>query len=343
MSTGARSGEHVRVSLQDTPLDDDRWAEPGSRFHTHRPGVWELLTGTEVLPRYPGARVTRWEVPGGQGERRAQHMPVNARVIPIRIRFEPICTDPAHPMYQREGRDAEERYGFLAQNMREFMWRTRVGTHMSGGNLRMTRTLTAGEHFRDRRLALGSNGMESCVGYFESDWDVEVADAAKFATVTALFRNPTGTWYSRIQYAGSGNVTALEPGRTYGFDIPMGDAPVEDALIGLRIIGDAGPMSDRWARFTNDMGAGFRAINIPDNRWWIFHSLQARAGSTGSVQRRWDVDFSDDSKMVSVGRRLGTSLLITPGIAGVGSQVGRINVRVGKPAYVHFAVRSKWF
>lgn len=342
MSTGLKSGEGVRLSLQDTPLDDDRWAAPGAKFHTHRNGVWELVRGTEMLPRYPGAQVTRWRIPEGQGDRRALHAPIEPRVVPLRVKIWAICTDPGHPMYQREGRDAEERYGFLAQNMRELIDRTRIGAHLSGGNLRLTRILSAGEHFRDLDISLASNGMESCTGYFEADWDQKVADGARYAVITALFNNPTGTWYTRYQYAGSGNV-AVEPGTTTRFTIPMGNAPVDDALMALRIIGDAGPLEDRWVRFTNDQGHGFRAINIPDNSWWICHSLKGKAGTTGNVQRRWDVNFSDASKMLSIKRRLGTSLLINPGIAGAGEQVGRINVRVGKPAFVHFAVRSKWF
>lgn len=343
MSVGDISGADLRVTIQETPLDDDRWESRASRVHTTERGVWHLLTGTEVLPRYPGARVSRWEVPGGQGERRAQHMPAQATTIPIRVKFLPICTDPRNPMYQRQGRDPEERFGFLAQNIREFRRRIRLGTHLSGGNLIMTRTLSAGEHFQDLGSALSSGGRESCAGYFESDWDQEVADGAYFAILSALFRNQSGTWFTRVQYAGTGNEVYLEPGTTTRFEIPMGDAPTEDGLMALRIIGESGPMEDRWVEFTNVMGRGFRAINIPDNNWWVCHSAESRAASTGSVQRRWDLRFTDDSKMVSVGRRQGTSLLILPDIAGNGRQVGRINVKVGKPAYVHFAVRSKWF
>lgn len=335
MSTGIYSRESVEVSLQGVNLDDDRWENPGTRFNTHRSGVWELLTGTEVLPRYPGARTTRWEVPGGQGERRAQHQPVQARTIPVRIRFLPICTDPSHPMYQREGRDAQERFGFLARNIREFMFRTQTGKQLSGGNLKMTRTLSAGEHFLTESGRTG--GTEYCVGFFESDWDQEVADGAKFATLTALFRNPTGTWYTDWQYVGR---TGLAAGRTYQLEVPVGDAPIEDAMVAVRLQPSAHSGNHR---FTNEFGVGFTTASLQAARWHIFNCAGSEWARGEHENRVWNVPKPDRGAMRAHGRPMGSALLIQPGIAGDGRRVGKVNVRLTQGGQVFLAVRPKWF
>lgn len=337
MTTGTESGHVVTAHLQGVPLDDDRWEDYASRVHTHRAGVWELLTGTEMLPRYPGARLTSWEVPGGQGSRRARHMPVQARTIPLRIRFWPICTDPANPMYQREGRDVQERMGFLAQNMRQFIWRVQAGRAMSGGNLKLSRTLSAGEHFVGNGKSTG--GVESCVGAFEADWDQDIPRGARSATLTALFRNLGGTWYTEWQYV---RATGLRANRDYRMEVPMGDAPVEDCMVAVNPTGSAG-----GHRFTNDVGpepgVGFTTGPLTPNRWSIFDCAGDKWVMGSAPSRWWSTPKPNRGAMRALGVPMGSALLILPGVADDGRRVGIVNIRLSTPGEVNVALRPKWF
>ena len=329
MSTGLHSGEKVTLHLQGVNLDDDRWENPASKFHTWRDGVWELLSGTEVLPRYSGGRVTSWNIPGGQGERRSALMPLAARLIPIRVKFYPICADPQDPRYQQWGRDPQERALFLRQNISEFMRRVQVGRQMVDGNLRLDRTV-------------GGSGKQSCAVYFESDWDQQDAPIFAHSTLTIVARNPAGTWFGDWEYV---DVGLLEPGRTTAVNVPMGDAPVEDARVAVRPAQEPARDGANWYRFTNLGGVGFQATMLsPWARWWIFRTLENRAGRpTDNTTRDWDIDTPYEQHMYSYGRRQGTALLITPGVPNDGRSVGRVNVRVGSPAYVMIAVRPKYF
>lgn len=335
MSTGSASGATVEVHIQGTNLDDDRWDNPAARFNTHRRGVWELLTGSEVLPRYPGVRSTTWEVPGGQGERRAQHQPIQGRTIPMRVKVWPICTDPANEMYQREGRDAQERLGFLAQNLRELKWRTRLGAQLSGGNLKMTRTLTTGEHYLTGDGMTG--GTEACSVSVQADWDEEIAEGAKYAIVTALYRNGAGTWYTPWQYVGR---TGLVAGRTYQLEVPVGDAPIDDAMVAVRLQPTAYSGNHR---FTNEFGVGFSTASLQAARWHIFNCAGSEWARGEHENRVWNVSKPDRGAMRAHGRPMGSALLIQPGIAGDGRRVGKVNVRLTQGGQVFLAVRPKWF
>lgn len=329
MSRGPVSGEQVTLHLQGVNLDDDRWENPASKVHTWRNGVWELLSGTEVLPRFSGGRVSAWEVPGGQGERRAALIPLSARLIPIRVRFHPICTDPSDPRYQQVGRDPQERAHFLSQNISEFMRRVQVARSMVDGDLRLDRTV-------------GGTEQQSCGVYFESDWDQQDAPTFAHSTLTIIARNRTGTWYSPWEYV---DVGPVEPGSTVGVEVPTGDAPIEDARIAVRPTGLAPPIGDNWFEFTNLGGHGFRAQRlITYHRWWIFRCLESRAGhGPDGGTRDWTIEPDREDVIYSVGRRQGTSLLITPGIPGDHRPVGLVNIRVGAPAQVVIAVRPKHF
>ncbi|WP_147107118.1 hypothetical protein [Nesterenkonia populi] len=329
---GMFSDEQVSLHLQGVNLDDDRWESPQTRLYTHRTGVWELLTGTEVLPRYSGGRVTRWEIPGGQGERRAALMPLAARVIPIRIRVYPICTDPQSPMYQRQGRDPQERARFLRENITEFHRRVQLGRQMVDGNLRLDRTI-------------GGTEQVSAAVYFESDWDQEDGPEFLWSTLTVPARNPTGTWFGAWETVDAGEITPDDG--SVGLAVPAGDAPIEDARIAIRPIGNQPSDGENWFRLTNYGGTGFTASMLePYARWWIVRAGESRAGvapSGDNADRDWAMDTPREDVIYSYGRRQGTSLLITPGIPGDGRAVGRVNIRVGAPARVMVAVRPKYF
>lgn len=337
--TGSRSGTTVQGHLQGVPLTDDRWSSAS------QPGAWELMTGSELLPRYPGARVTRFEVPGGQGERRVQNMPAAARTVPLRIRFLPICTDPESPMYQRRGRDPQERAGFLANNIREFMFRTRLGAQLSMGNLRLSRTLSASEHMLDPTVdaelspaVTPSGGTESCVGYFESDWSQDDHPTYQYSTLTALFRNPTGTWYTDWQYFGYGGLSA---DTDWTLEVPMGTAPVDDAMVAIQPQNSG---SAPGALVRNDSGLGFQVgTTMPQDTWHFFDTYSWRMGTVPAGGFDWGIEKPDQAAMLEHGRPLGTALLITPGIAGTGDMIGRVHVRLPSYATVHIAIRPKWF
>lgn len=331
MTRGRYSDEQVSLHLQGVNLDDDRWLNPSTRFHTHRPGVWELVSGTEILPRYSGGRVTTWDVPGGQGERRTALMPISGRSIPIRVRFYPLCTDPNDPRYQREGRDPQERAYFLRKNMNEFLGRVQVARQMVDGDLRLDRTV-------------GDVEQLSCGVYFETDWAETVHPTFKMAEIFISARNRMGTWYGAWEYIDLGE---MNPGQVYGMTVPMGTANTEDARIALRMY-DSPPLNNRWMRATNLGGMGFLATRMtPWARWWIFWTFDSKAAEGDAPgddsTRDWNKQPDREDVMFSQGNRQGTSLLITPGIPGDGRSVGRVNIEVGTRSRVMIALRPKYF
>lgn len=332
-------------SLQGVRLTDARWEnDPNAEYE----GAWVMAPDTDALPMYPGIQVTEFNVPGGHGERQVQHAPMEPRNINLTVRFLAVETNPSKPGYKRSGGTWDERQAQIEANVNEFMFRTRLGSQSALGEVTLTRVNPHFEHFLSSR-AQGDNtvrpstGNQVATGRFISSASVDRDPDMRWADYSFVFRDRHGCWMTSWQYFAFDNISG---GINRTLNVPMGTAPVIDALVAIRTRSSG----NGRARVTNLAGHGFYADNSLNrgttdaNRWWVYDTLAWRAGG-GNLGggRPWTMDKPHTRPMEEIRRPLGTALQITPGISDVGQMRGRINVRLPTTGDVHVALRPRWY
>lgn len=297
-------------------------------------GAWHLLPGTDTLPKYPGIRVTRYNVPGGSGERQVQHAPTEPATYLFRVRFNAIDTRIASPSYMKWGRDHDEKIAFLERNINEFMFATRLGAQSHLGNVELKR-LNPRSQSASTNGYRTSNGSLSTVGRVIASADPEVADNGEYADYEFVYENPTGTWFGEWEYRRLG----VKPAGTYGIWVNSGTAPMDDALISIKPDGVTMPPG---ALVRNEAGIGFRVNKSLES--WHVHIFDTYSWSCGVTPSGWwNTPKPDQTSMVEHGRPVGSALVLTPGIDGASSPRSRLTVRIPTPGEIKIATRSRWF
>jgi hypothetical protein len=297
-------------------------------------GAWYLLPGTDTLPKYPGIRVTRFNIPGGSGEKQVQHAPTEPASYLFRIRFNAIDTRIGSPTYLRMGRDYDEKIAFLERNINEFMFTTRLGAQGHLGNVEIKRINPTSQSASTDSYRM-SHGSLSAVGRVIASTEPEVSENQEYADFEFIYENPTGTWYSEWDYRRIG----AKPAGTHGIWVNCGTAPIDDALIAIKPTNGDMPAG---VLVRNEAGIGFEVKKtLTANRWHVFDTYSWATGSSPDIW--FSTPKPDKTSMTEYGRPVGSALVITPGIKNVSTPRGIVTVRLTAPGEIRTAVRSKWF
>lgn len=297
-------------------------------------GGWSLRPGTDVLPKYPGIRVTRFNVPGASGESQVQHAPLEPVKYLFRVRFHPVDTRIESPRYLKRGRDYEERIANLERNINEFMFSTRLGAQSHLGNVELRRLNPASQDASSdsRRF---SHGVMTAVGRVIASTDPDVSPSGTFAEYEFIYENQTGTWFTEWDYRKGG----LKQAGFHGYWVPCGTAPIDDAMIAIYPAVNDMPAG---VLVRNEAGIGFEVKKaLTPNRWHIFDTKAWSVGATPGIW--WSTPKPDKTSMTEYGRPTGSALTITPGIKNVDSPRGILTVRLTGPGYIRTATRPRWF
>jgi hypothetical protein len=318
----------ITYTLQGVDLTDQRWASTPvqSPIGRRATGVWELNKGTGLLPSLPGFRVTRFEKPGQHGETQAQFAPVAANGLPLVVRFWALGADPGHPDYQQVGATPDVRLRMLQENISEFLFRAQIGAAGSKGYLELERRYSP------------DGDPQTAVGRIVGSSEPEYGPDYLWADYTLIFSNPYGTWTGE-------QVTVTEDITTTSeteIRVPMGTAPVWDAVIAVRVTGE-GERLEAGTRFTNDTGVGFEIARWTES-WWIYDMASRMASLAGTASfPNWGANLNDAQMVRELGRPQGSALLINPGVAGVGDRVGAVKVTAAAPCQVRIRYRPRYF
>lgn len=297
-------------------------------------GAWNLLPGTDTLPKYSGIAVTRYNLPGASGERQVQHAPLVPVTYLFRVRFHAIDTRVGSPTYLKMGRDFAERTANLERNINEFMFATRLGAQSHLGNVELKRTNT-GTVKSTSGTGQYSNRTLSTVGRVISSVDPDVAENREYADYEFIYENPTGTWFGPWEYRRLG----VKPAGTHGIWVNSGTAPMDDSLISIKPTGGSMPAG---ALVRNEAGIGFRvnkSLNSPLVH--IFDTYSWSAGVTPSGW--WNTPKPDKTSMVEHGRPVGSALVLTPGIDGDSRPRSKLTIRIPSEGWIRVATRTRWF
>lgn len=297
-------------------------------------GGWFLRPGTDTLPKFPGIRVTRYNVPGANGERQVQHAPLDPVKYLFRVRFKPVDLRDGSPTYGMGSDNVEQRIAFLERNINEFLFSTRLGAQSHLGNVEIRRISPASQlaSNNDRRF---SHGVMTAVGRVIAPVEPEVEETGQFADYEFIYENQTGTWFTEWDYRRIG----VKPAGFHGIWIHCGTAPIDDALIAIRPTSGDMPAG---VLVRNESGIGFEVKKtLTANRWHIFDTHAWATGSSPSIW--WSTPKPDQTSMTEYGRPVGSALVITPGINNVSTPRGIVTVRLTAPGEIRVAARKKWF
>ena len=315
----------VQYRVQGVDLTDQRWAaSPVTSPNGKRlAGVWELLKGTGLLPDSPGFAVTRFEKPDQHGESQAQFAPVTPTSSMISVRVWAVDGQPSSPMFRQAGDTVGQRLRMLQANVAELFFRTQLGAAGSKGLLEVERTYSV------------DGEPQYAAGRFTTRVTPEYGPDYMWADYHLMFDNPFGTWTGP-------EVTITETVGTSWTDVhvPMGTAPVWDALIAAR----SNTNELLGARFRNDQGVGFNVSAFSGNGWRVYDTRSRISSLAGAASEpAWDAPFNRAATIEEVGRPQGTALLINPGVAGNPDQVGLVRVRYPSAGTVMIRYRPRYF
>lgn len=313
----------VQYRIQGVDLTDQRWsANPVASPNGKRlAGTWELLKGTSLLPDSPGFAVTRFEKPDQHGESQAQFAPVTPTSSMISVRVWAVDGQPSSPTFRQAGDTAGQRLRMLQANVAELFFRTQLGAAGSKGLLEVERTYSV------------DGEPQYAAGRFATRVSPEYGPDYMWADYHLLFDNPFGTWTGP-------EVTITETvGRSWtDVHVPMGTAPVWDALIAVRP--DTNPL-EAGSNFRNDQGVGFDMAALTNN-WWVMNAVTRMAGSSFNPVD-WGTSLNNARLMHEVGRPQGSALLINPGVAGYPEQIGLVRTRLTTQGTVQIRYRPRYF
>lgn len=298
-------------------------------------GGWFLRPGTDTLPKFPGIRVTRFNVPGASGESQVQHAPLEPVKYLFRVRFKPVDVRVDSATYGMTGRDWDERIAFLEYNINEFMFSTRLGAQSQLGNVELRR-LSPRSQRASAYYRRFSNGVMTATGRVIAPAEPEVEETAAYADYEFIYENQTGTWFTGWDYRKLG----LKQEGFHGIWVPSGTAPIQDAMVGIFPLGRDLPAG---VLVRNEAGDGFEVKKVlTEGRWHIFDTSDKWAvGSTPNIW--WSTPKPDQVSMAGVGRERGSALTIIPGIRNVDSPRGLLTIRLTGRAYIRTATRPRWF
>lgn len=301
-------------------------------------GAWNLLEGTDTLPKFPGLRATRYNIPGGSGERQVQHAPIEPTTHLFRVRFHAIDTNESSGTYLKMGRNFDERVAFLERNINEFMFATQLGAQSHLGNVEIRRInprsgSASTDHYRT------SNRVLTAVGRVIASVEPQVSSNGEYADYDFIYENPNGVWFSSWDY----RRVSHKPAGTYGIWVYSGTAPIDDALIAIR----PSQTMPAGVLVRNEAGIGFRVSRpLAANRWHVFDTFSWSARLTAGIASEdpwWSGPKEDRTIMTEHGRPTGSALVITPGIADNAHPRGKFSVRLTGPGEIRVATRAKWF
>lgn len=254
------------------------------------------------------------------------------------MRFLAVCTNPQHPRFGQQGLTFDERMAFLEENINEFFFRTRIGATSAGGYLELKRVNNEAEHFPHLGSGNFTRGEQTTAGRFLASTEASMDPEAQYADYDLIFEIPTGTWWTETLYQ---EVDLPNPGETVAVDLPMGTAPVWDSQVAISPT-TAG-FSLRDSTFLNDMGVGFK-MRYNVDRWWIWDTEMAVAADAfDGNEPVWGGDFDRPDTMIDVGRPLGSTLMINPGVPGSSDRLGRVNITLTDPGKVVIAHNPRFF
>lgn len=263
-------------------------------------GRWELLPSTDVLPSFPGRRVSKWTVPGMVGDQTAGYAPGEAMTVSITMRFNAVGTVAGRIV---SGGVAAKTKA-ISDNIDMFFHRTRLAAQ---GYLGMV----------DVRRYKASNSYRRFVGRVISATKPEWPEYADYATMTILFEAPAGVWTNGPYVVTKATIKKAKTSTR--IKVPAGTAPTGEVLIAIK-----GPRTSAYGdriTFTNGHGTGFKLgasgapVVIPSGQWLVVNCLTWRYGLTphktdGKIW--WGCEKPNTGLIEPKGRPMGTAITVIP-------------------------------
>lgn len=280
-------------------------------------GRWNLVPGTDLLPSFPGLRNHSYSVPGAAGEIAVQHAPVLNTTRKVVVQFHAVGRDGSIASSPRE------RVELLSQH---------IGSFYSG--LRMA----AAGHEGLTELVYHLSEVESRVAYgrVAASAAPEYAPGNDYATLELLFEIPAGRWFSPTY----DTVSFVAWAGTTSFDIPCGDAPMDD--IEVNVQGDGWFLPERPLILTNEAGHGFRLEQrlAADTDWLLLRPLLWGSRSYTGTNAQWGLPATKTGVLLPQNRSQGSGLVLYPSTT---EGIAKLKVTTPGGIDLQVRVRKAWF
>lgn len=263
-------------------------------------GRWELLPGTEFLPRFPGARASTWTVPGMPGNMSAIYAPPEPTTVTMELRVNAVAGTAGTIV--SGGRAARTKA--IQDNLDLLFYAIAAARQSYRGLVAIRRYMSA----QDQRLAKGRMISSS---------NIEYDPKHEYATVTLIFQIPSGVWLA--PNFDVTEVTIPKANSQVRVKVPAGTAPSIESMICFYPPGGVSMESKYGARLWVSGGqqGGFllgtqdQSVVLPANKWTIVSTLYWKYGST-SVARNWACPKPYKGLIEPTARPMGSALTILP-------------------------------
>jgi len=263
-------------------------------------GRWDLLPGTELLPRFPGSRATTWNVPGMPGDVTAVYAPPESTTVTISLRINAVAGTAGTIV--TGGRAA--RLKAIHDNLDLLFYALGTARQNYHGLVEIRRYLSATES----RIAKGRMVSASDVNFDQSN---------DFATIILIFSIPSGVWLAPSFDVTTATINKVGVG--VRIKVPAGTAPSVENMVCIMPPGGAPMESSYGSRVLVSGGrhGGFllgtkdQGVTLPANKWTMINTLYWKYGFT-SASNDWSAPKPYKGLIEPSARPMGSALTVLP-------------------------------
>lgn len=260
-------------------------------------GRWELTPGTDLLPRFPGVRAARWNVPGMPGETQATYAPPQPTQVKVTLRINAVGG--VANTIVKGGRDA--RIKAIKDNINLLFYSISLARQAYWGLVEI------------RRYSSGSDWVKAN-GRMISSAEPRFDPANDYAELDLLFDIPSGVWMAPAMDVTEARVNA----GTTRIKVPAGTAPSVENMVCLKPT-DSAHESKYGTRIVVKGGqhGGFKiglqgkSFTLPANQWTMVNTLYWKMGTT-ATKYDWGCSKPYKGLIEPSARPMGSALTIVP-------------------------------
>lgn len=263
-------------------------------------GRWELVPGTEFLPRFPGARASTWNVPGMPGSMSAIYAPPEPTTVSLKLRINAVAGT-ANTIVSG-GRAA--RVKAIQDNLDLLYYAIAAARQSYHGLIAVNRYTKAGEYRTAKARMISASDL---------DFDM----SKEYATLTMIFSIPSGVWL-----APSFDVTTATINKANSqirIKVPAGTAPSVESMVCFLPPGGAS-MESKYGnriRVTGGQHGGFllgtkdQSVTLPAGKWTMVNTLHWKYGFA-SRSNDWGIPKPYKGLIEPSARPMGSALTLLP-------------------------------
>lgn len=260
-------------------------------------GRWELTPGADLLPRFPGVRAARWNVPGMPGEIQATYAPPKPTQVSIQLRVNAVGS--VANTIVSGGRAARTKA--IKDNINLLFYSIALARQAYWGLVEI------------RRYSSGSDWVKAN-GRLISSVEPRFNPANDYAELDLVFEIPSGVWMAPSMDVTEARVKA----GTTRIKVPAGTAPSVENMVCIKpTVGAHESKYGKRVLVTGGQHGGFKlglqgkSFTLPASKWTMVNTLYWKVGST-ATKYDWGCAKPYKGVLEPSARPMGSALTIVP-------------------------------